>query len=109
MNFAKALAITGIAVMGGVLGNGFARGDFFKEGSQLIRMPWGIVSLADVYVGFSFISAWVVFREKSLSKAIAWVAAIMTLGNIVSSVYVLLALLGSRGDWQRFWLGNRSA
>jgi hypothetical protein len=36
------------------------------------------------------------------------VALVMTLGNAFAALYVLVALLRSRGDWTRFWLGDRS-
>jgi len=34
---------------------------------------------------------------------------VMTLGNVFASLYVLIALLRSRGNWARFWLGHRCA
>ncbi len=108
MRTAKALAAAGLAAMAGVLAYGFSQGDFRKEGAQLLRMPWGIVSLLDVYVGFSFFSAWIVFREKSLARAVPWVLGVLIGGNVVSAAYALLALVKSDGDWHRFWLGARA-
>jgi hypothetical protein len=40
--------------MTAVLIYGFTVGDFAMEGKQLLSMPWGIVSLVDLYVGFVF-------------------------------------------------------
>jgi hypothetical protein len=71
-------------------------------------MPWGIVSLVDVYVGFVLFSGWIIYREKSLLRSVLWVAAVMILGNFTASVYALIALVTSRGDWARFWMGNRA-
>jgi hypothetical protein len=51
---------------------------------------------------------WVFFREKSLLAAALWMVAVMVLGNFLTSLYVLLALFGSRGDWKRFWMGHRA-
>jgi hypothetical protein len=51
----------------------------------------------------------VIFREASQPRALAFVALVMTLGNAFAAAYVLVALLRSRGDWSRFWLGHRSA
>jgi len=72
-------------------------------------MPWGIVSLVDLYVGFTLFSAWVIYREKSLPVAILWIVAVMTLGALAISLYAFLALLSSRGRWQTFFMGKHSA
>ncbi len=64
--------------------------------------------MVDVYVGFTFLSAWIVYREKSLARAFPWMAAVLTLGNVVAALYAFLAAVGSGGDWQRFWLGARA-
>ncbi|MBN1955937.1 MAG: hypothetical protein JW900_12935 [Anaerolineae bacterium] len=53
MTIAKIIAVVGILAMGGVLIYGFTVGDFSGEGQQLLSMPWGIVSLVDLYVGFT--------------------------------------------------------
>ena len=107
MKIAKAVAALGALAMASVLIYGFTVGDFGGEGSILLSMPWGIVSLVDVYVGFILFSGWIVFREKSAVRSAVWVALVMILGNFTASVYVLIALLASRGDWGRFWMGNR--
>ncbi len=57
MILAKVVALLGVAVMSAALFYGFATGDFFGEGRQLATMPWGIVSLVDLYTGFVLFSA----------------------------------------------------
>ena len=107
MKIAKVIALLGLSAMTAVLIYGFTVGDFASEGKQLLSMPWGIVSLVDVYVGFILFSGWIIYREKSVVRSAVWVALVMVLGNLTASVYVLIALLSSRGDWGRFWMGNR--
>ena len=107
MKIAKVVALLGVLAMAAVLTYGFTVGDFNGEGQVLLSMPWGIVSLVDVYIGFILFSGWIVYREKSLVRSIVWIVCVMVLGNLTASLYVLLALLTSRGDWKRFWLGNR--
>jgi hypothetical protein len=109
MRLGKVIALLGMVVMGVVLIYGFTIGDFSGEGAVLTRMPWGIVSLADVYVGFILFCGWVFFREKSLLVAALWTVAVLVLGNLVTCLYVLLALYRTRGDWPRFWMGHRAA
>jgi hypothetical protein len=107
MKIAKAVAVLGLLTMASILIYGFAVGDFGAEGQVLLSMPWGIVSLVDVYIGFALFSGWIVYREKSVVRSIVWIALVMILGNFTASLYVLIALLASRGDWGRFWMGNR--
>ena len=107
MKIAKLISLLGLLAMTGVLIYGFTVGDFSGEGSQLLTMPWGIVSLVDLYVGFILFSAWIIFRERSAAASIIWVILMMVLGFFTASLYVLLALQKSQGDWGRFFLGNR--
>ncbi|MBI5962343.1 MAG: DUF1475 family protein [Chloroflexi bacterium] len=108
MKLAKAISILGILAMAAVLINGFARGDFFGEGNQLFAMPWGIVSLVDLYTGFTLFSAWIIYREKSLPVALFWTVAMMTLGFFAGSLYAFITLQSSNGDWRKFWLGKHA-
>lgn len=108
MKIAKLIAFLGICAMTGVLVYGFTAGDFAGEGSQLASMPWGIVSLVDLYTGFTLFSVWIFYREKSLPVAILWTVAMMTLGFFAGSLYALINLYASRGDWKKFWLGKHA-
>ena len=109
MKTATVIAALGLLAMTAALVYGFTVGDFSGEGSVLLDMPWGIVSLVDVYVGFALFSCWIVYRERSLLRSIVWVALMIVLGNFTASLYALIALLTSGGDWKRFWMGRRAA
>ncbi len=106
MKIAKLVALLGLLAMTGVLVYGFTVGDFSGEGKVLLSMPWGIVSLVDLYVGFILFSGWIVYREKSLVRSIVWVFFMMVLGFFTASLYTLIALQTSGGDWKRFWMGK---
>lgn len=108
MKIAKTLSLLGILAMTAVLVYGFTIGDFSGEGSQLLSMPWGIVSLVDLYTGFILFSMWIVYREKSLPAAILWTVAMMVLGFFTGALYTFLALQSSGGDWRKFWLGKHA-
>lgn len=108
MKLAKLISILGVLAMTIVLVNGFTRGDFFGEGSQLLTMPWGIVSLVDLYTGFILFSGWIIYREKSLLVAILWTIAMMILGFFAGSLYTFMALQTSGNDWHRFWQGKHA-
>jgi hypothetical protein len=106
MKIAKLVALLGLLAMAAVLIYGFTVGDFNGEGQVLLSMPWGIVSLVDLYVGFILFSGWIVYREKSLVRSIVWVFFMMVLGFFTASLYTLIALQTSGGDWRRFWMGK---
>jgi hypothetical protein len=108
MKIAKLIALVGLLAMTGILIYGFTIGDFSAEGTRLLAMPWGIVSLVDLYVGFALFSGWIVFREKALLPSIIWVILMMVLGFWAGALYTFIALQTSGGDWKRFWYGKRS-
>ena len=106
MKIAKIISLLGVLAMTAILIYAFTRGDFAAEGAKLLAMPWGIVSLVDLYTGFTLFSCWIVYREKALLPSIIWVVLMMTMGFWAGSLYTFLALHNSRGDWQRFWHGH---
>lgn len=108
MKLAQGIALAGLLAMTAILIYAFASGDFASEGSRLLSMPWGIVSLVDLYVGFTLFSAWIVYRERSVLLAVIWVLLMMVLGFWAGALYTFLALRSSAGDWRRFWMGKRA-
>lgn len=107
MRLAKIISFLGILAMTGVISWAFISGDFATEGSKLLSMPWGIVSMVDLYVGFILFSMWIVYREKAVLPSLIWVFFMLTLGFFTGSLYVFIALQKSGGSWQRFWHGKR--
>jgi hypothetical protein len=106
MKAAKFLAIGFTCIMFFTLLYGFIWGEFFREGSVLMSLAWGKVSLIDVYIGFFLFSGWVLYREEKPTLAILWIISIMILGNFITSLYVTIMLFKSKGDFQWFWLGK---
>jgi hypothetical protein len=109
MKLAKWISALGVLAMTAVLIYGFTAGDFQRDGAQLLRNPWGVVSMVDLYTGFILFSAWIVFRENSLPRAILWLILMMVLGFFTASLYIFLALSTSGGDWKKFWMGGRAS
>jgi hypothetical protein len=108
MILAKTIALLGVLAMSAALFHGLSAGDFFGEGARLAAMPWGIMSLVDLYTGFVLFSCWIAYRERSPAVAALWTIAMMGLGFFAGSVYALVALQRSGNDWRRFWLGARA-
>ena len=107
MNLVKTIALLGLLAMTAIIIFAFTTGDFLGEGAQILAMPWGIVSLVDLYTGFILFSCWIAFREKAFLPSLFWIILMMLMGFWAGSLYVFLALNASRGDWNRFFLGNR--
>jgi Protein of unknown function (DUF1475) len=59
---------------------------------------WTIATLLDAYFGFLTFYVWVFFKESRPLPRIAWFVAIMLLGNMAMSTYVLVQLLRLRPD-----------
>jgi hypothetical protein len=108
MKLAKAIALVGIFAMTGILVYAFTVGNFTEEGNKLLAMPWGIVSLVDLYVGFILFSCWIAYREQAVLPSIIWVVLMMVLGFFSGALYTFIALQTSGGDWRHFWLGKRA-
>jgi len=53
---------------------------------------WFKVTLADAYFGFLTFFVWVAYKEVHLWRKLLWFAAIMLLGNLAISAYMLLEL-----------------
>jgi len=108
MTVGKIVAGLGALAMVAVLVYGFVVGDFTGEGSRLLAMPWGRVSLVDLYVGFVLFSCWILFRDGLTPRSAVWIAAVMILGSLAICLYVLAALRSSRKDWHAFFFGRHA-
>ena len=53
--------------------------------SIIPSLPWGIVSLVDLYAGFILVGIWIFYKEKTVS-ALVWIFFIMTLGNLTTAI-----------------------
>jgi len=71
-----------------LIGWASVRGDFGAEFAAITAMPWGQVSLADLYLGFLLygFAVWVV--EKDLKTRLLWAVPVIFLGNAWSLVWV---------------------
>ena|SRR5689334_3009198 len=61
----------------------------------LTRSPdngWTIATLFDAYFGFVTFYVWLAYKERGWTARIGWLIAILLLGNMAMSTYVLLQL-----------------
>ena len=73
--------------------------------SILPTLPWGVVSLVDLYSGFILIGIWIIYKENSL-PAIFWIIFLIVLGNLTTAIYVIYSLNKAKGDIKKFFLGK---
>jgi hypothetical protein len=59
---------------------------------------WTIATFFDAYYGFVTFYVWVIYKERRWPARVVWFVAIMALGNIAMSAYVLLQLARLRAD-----------
>ena len=59
---------------------------------------WTIATLIDAYYGFITFCVWVLWKEVRALPRVLWFVAIMLLGNIAMSIYVLRQLARLKPD-----------
>lgn len=72
----------------GLIGWASVRGDFAAEFGAITAMPWGRVSLFDLYLGFVLygLAVWVI--ERDVKTRLFWAVPIIFLGNAWSLIWV---------------------
>ncbi|MFW6009653.1 MAG: DUF1475 family protein, partial [archaeon] len=76
---------------------------------ELLSNPWGVMSIIDLYVGFTIFAMWIFFREKNTFKAVSWIFFLMILGFFTASIYLLKVFYQSDNNWLDFFLGDRKS
>jgi Ca2+/Na+ antiporter len=108
MKAAKVVAWICLVAMTAGLINGFVNGDFLVDGAALLANPWGVMSMIDLYVGFTLFSLWIIYRENQWWVAMIWVVAMMILGFFTGALYLLIALYSSQDSWNYVLLGKHA-
>jgi len=100
------IASTGFCVMSLFLMDAVVTGHLLNEGRVLIAMPWGRMSLVDLYTGLLLFCCWIGWREQNKYVAIIWMLMLLVFGNLASCLYVLMALYQARGRTEVFFYGQ---
>lgn len=59
---------------------------------EVATHPWFIATLVDTYLAFFTFWLWVAYKEIGWISRLAWLVAILFLGNIAMAIYVLIKL-----------------
>ena len=81
--------------MAGAIVYGFASGGFGDDASAIWSLPWGRVSLVDLYAGLVIFGAWIAVRETNRARIALWWVALAVLGNFAAGVYLVKATMTS--------------
>lgn len=92
MTQTRILAWAVVLAMTAAIVYGFSNGDFGDNAASIWALPWGKVTLIDLYAGLALFGAWVAVRETSWAKTVFWWIALITLGNLAAGIYVVRAL-----------------
>ena len=106
MKSIRIVAWVAVGAMLLALGYGFSAGGFGDDFSSLWALPWGRVSLIDLYAGLLIFGAWIAYK-KSLGRTVLWSIALLTLGNLTAGVYLAWAAFNS-SDVATLLLGDSS-
>lgn len=65
-------------------------GDFFEQGSILMGLVWGQMSLVDLYVGFALVYVWIFYKETKLIPRMIWAILLFVTGSLATALYILI-------------------
>ena len=59
--------------------------------SPIPQLPWGVVSLVDLYAGFTLFGLWIAYKETVL-KTFFWIIGLIVLVNFTTALYVIYSI-----------------
>ena len=62
--------------------------NIFQGVKDIFSLRWGVVTLADFYIGATVIGIWISVMEKSIFRGLIWTLFIYLLGNLVTLIYL---------------------
>ncbi len=109
MNILRAaIAIIIVAMLGMIIWAAVSmqdlHGTLSEQFAVVTTLPWGLVTVADLYVGFVLFAVLVFITERSWVVAALWAAPVLILGNIWAAVWFIIRLPHlakqlSKPDW----------
>jgi len=65
-------------------------GDFFEQGSILMSLVWGQMSLVDLYIAFLLVHIWIFYKETKILPKIIWAILLIVTGSLATALYILI-------------------
>ncbi len=89
MTHLRLLTIAASLLMLTAIAAAISGGGFVTEGRDLLASNWRRLTVIDLSVGIALFSAFVLWRERSTTSALAWIAAFVVSGNLATAGYLL--------------------
>ncbi|MDX2235823.1 MAG: DUF1475 family protein [Hyphomonadaceae bacterium] len=90
------VGVLGLLLLAAILWASFAGGDlhgtFLNQVGVITTLPWGVVTLADLYIGFVLFAVIIFLAERSWLSAALWSVPLFFLGNIWAALWLVLRL-----------------
>lgn len=58
------------------------------EGTRILALAWGVVTMVDLAVALVLGWAWIAWREASVARAVAWLALVTVTGSVGICAYL---------------------
>jgi hypothetical protein len=88
MSFARGLIIAGAVLLSGLIIWAGLSAPFWASFAAITAMPWGVVTLVDLYLGFICAAILVVILEQNRVAVLLIIALIFVLGNVVTALWL---------------------
>jgi hypothetical protein len=98
-----ALVLLGLIIWAATAGPDL-HGGIMDQAQVLLTLPWGVVTLVDLLIGFVLFAVLVFLTERSWLLAALWAAPVLVLGNMWAAVWFVIRLPHlakqlSKPDW----------
>ncbi len=106
MKTGRNLALLGALIMVLMIIYSLSTNTFTTDGSILLSMAWGQMSMVDLYIGFLAVFGWICYREKETLTRVIWFILLMTTGSLATCLYIAKAFNESN-DKTEFFFGRK--
>ena len=103
LKVAKWAGLIGAIIMASMITFSIATGNIAEEGSILLGMVWGQMSMVDLYVSFLLVYLLMFYREKTVVAKVFWLVFILVTGALATAIYVYLAASKSKNETEFFF------
>lgn len=90
MKNVRIIAWLSLLIMAFMIVFSLSTGDFFEQGSILMGLVWGQMSLVDLYVAFLLVYIWIFYKETKILPRIIWAILLIVTGSLATALYILI-------------------
>lgn len=91
--FAAVLAVVlGLSIVWAAMSSGDLHGSIWQQGGVILTLPWGIVAMLDLYVGFALMAMIMMLAERSFISGFLFALPLLLLGNVWAAIWLIIRL-----------------